>query len=112
MDLIKKSTLNPEKELIVNKIKYNLSVKIPSFIQMDKNTDYLMPLLKNNSTLIEVQKLKETDSITTTQMNCFGIEYAGLPRKFEARFENNKLNMVWILSGKGEENQIREKLTK
>ena len=50
MDLIKKSTLNPEKELIVNKIKYNLSVKIPSFIQMDKNTDYLMPLLKSNST--------------------------------------------------------------
>lgn len=50
MDLIKKSALNPEKKLIVNEIKYNPSVKIPSFIQMDKNIDYLMPLLKSNST--------------------------------------------------------------
>lgn len=94
-----------------NEINYNPSVKIPSFIQMGENIEYLMPLLKSNSKFIDVQKLKETDSITKTQINCFGIEYAGFPRKFEARFENNKLNMVWILTGKGEENRIRKKLT-
>lgn len=94
-----------------NEIKYNPSVKIPNFIKMGEKIDYLMPLLKSNSTLIEVQKLKETDSVTKTQINCFGIEYAGFPRKFEARFENSKLNKVWILTGKGEENRIRKKLT-
>jgi hypothetical protein len=39
------------------------------------------------------------------------MEYAGFPRKFEVRFENNKLKKVWILKGKEEENRIREKLT-
>ncbi|MFI1773326.1 hypothetical protein [Thalassobellus citreus] len=92
-------------------IKYNPSVKTPSFIKMGKNMDHLMPLLKSNSQFIEVKKIKETDSITKTQINCFGIEYAGFPRKFEARFENSKLNMVWILTGKGEETRIRKKLT-
>ncbi len=94
-----------------NEVKYNPSVKIPSFIRMNESIDSLIPLLKSNSTFIEIRKLKETDNITKTQINCFGIEYAGFPRKFEARFENNKLNMVWILTGKGEENRIREKLT-
>jgi len=92
-------------------IKYNSSVKIPSFINMGGSIDFLIPLLKNNSALINVEKLVETDSISKTQVNCFGIEYAGFPRKFEARFENEKLNMVWILTGKGEENRIRKKLT-
>lgn len=92
-------------------IKYNPAVKIPNFIKMGGSIDFLIPLLKNNSALINVEKLVETDSITKTQVNCFGIEYAGFPRKFEARFENNKLNMVWILTGKGEENRMREKLT-
>lgn len=93
-------------------IKYNPSVKIPDFIQMGGDLDDLMPLLKSNSSLIDLKKIAETDSITKTQVNCFGIEYAGFPRKFEARFENNKLNMVWILTGKGEESRIRKKLSK
>ena len=50
MDLIKKSAINPEKELIVNAIKYNPSVKIPSFIKIGDNIGYSMPLLKSNST--------------------------------------------------------------
>lgn len=91
--------------------KYNQSVKTPGFITMGGNIDVLMPLLKNNSTLTTVEKLEETDSVSNTQVNCFGVEYAGFPRKFEARFKNNLLNMVWIITGKAEENRIRQKLT-
>ena len=34
----------------------------------------------------------------------------GFPRKVEARFGNNILNVVWILTGKGEEDRIRQAL--
>ena len=94
-----------------NEIKYEPSVKIPEFIKMGGNIDDLTPFLKSNSLFIQVQKLEKKDSITKTQINCFGVEYAGFPRKFEARFENGELNMVWILTGKGEENRLRKKLT-
>lgn len=103
---------NPYLNTNTIEINYNPSAKIPSFIEMGENLNVLMPLLKENSQFIHVENLAETDSINKTQVNCFGIEYAGFPRKFEARFEKNKLTMVWILTGKGEEDRVREKLTK
>jgi hypothetical protein len=33
-----------------------------------------------------------------------------LPRKLEARFGDDKLNVVWILTAKGEEDRIRQAL--
>ena len=39
------------------------------------------------------------------------MEYAGFPRKLEARFGDKKLNTVWILTAKAEEDRIRKKLT-
>lgn len=95
-----------------DEITYNPSVKIPNFIQMGRNKEFLIPQFKKNSAFIDVEKLEETNSLTKTQINCFGIEYAGFPRKFETRFENDKLNKVWILTGKGEENRIRNMLVK
>lgn len=92
-------------------INYNPSAKIPSFIKMEENLEVLLPLLKENSDFIKIENLEATNSMVKTQVNCYGIEYAGFPRKFEVRFENNKLKKVWILTGKEEENRIREKLT-
>ena len=53
-----------------------------------------------------------SDPFAQLQIDCFGIEYAGFPRKFEARFGDNKLNVLWILTGKGEEDRIRQELIK
>jgi hypothetical protein len=92
-------------------INYNPSAKIPSFIKMEENLEVLLPLLKENSDFIKIENLEATNSMVKTQVNCYGMEYAGFPRKFEVRFENNKLKKVWILTGKEEENRIREKLT-
>lgn len=94
-----------------DEIKYIQSVKIPSFIQMGKSKKVLLAYLKDNSVLNYVEKLEKTDFNTKAQINFWGVEFAGFPRKFEARFENDKLNMVWIITGKGEENSLRKKLT-
>jgi hypothetical protein len=44
-------------------------------------------------------------------MNAYGFEYLGVPRKIEAVFADDKLTIVWILTGKGEEDRIRTALT-
>ncbi|NRB60433.1 MAG: hypothetical protein HRU50_10915 [Winogradskyella sp.] len=93
-------------------VNYKQSVKVPDFLRMGGELDDLLPLLKQNSEFIEIQELDTTDGSSKTQINCFGIEFAGFPRKFEARFENGTLKKVWILTAKGEENRLRTKLTK
>ena len=91
---------------------YDRSGKIPSFIKMGGHIDELKPIFKQQSILMNTEELDGSDPNAQIQLNCFGIEYAGFPRKIEARFGNNKLNTVWILTGKGEENRIRQELIK
>ncbi|MEM7049040.1 MAG: hypothetical protein AAF604_05245 [Acidobacteriota bacterium] len=45
-----------------------------------------------------------------TQINCFGHRFAGYPRKIEAVFGDGRLELAWILTGKGEEDRIRQAL--
>lgn len=45
------------------------------------------------------------------QINCFNYGYAGFNRKLELVFGDGKLEVVWILTGKGEEQRLREWLT-
>jgi len=91
---------------------YNTSVKVPDFLQMGADLEVLRPLLEANSDIVYEEKLDGSDPNAQLQLNCFGVEYAGFPRKVEARFGDNKLNLVWILTGKGDEDRLREKLTK
>ena len=44
------------------------------------------------------------------QLDCFGLEFAGFPRKVEAVFGDGILEQAWILTGKGEENRVRKAL--
>lgn len=89
---------------------YTKSAEIPEFVVMGGSLEELKPQFEAKSLMISEEVLDDTDPNAQLQINAFGIEYAGFPRKFEARFGDNKLNMVWILTGKGEENRIREKL--
>lgn len=91
-------------------IKSKYSNQIPTFLKMGASLDELKPLLDANSDFTNTEKLDGTDSNAQIQINCFGIVYLGFPRKIEARFGDNKLNVVWILTGKGEEDRIREAL--
>ncbi|MEH6535894.1 MAG: hypothetical protein V7719_05850 [Psychroserpens sp.] len=94
-----------------NKIKSKSSSQIPEFIKMGVSLDELMPSLESNSNFTNTEKLDGTDPNAQIQINCFGVDYLGFPRKIEARFGNNILNAVWILTGKGEEDRIRKALT-
>ena len=89
---------------------HNLSAKIPDFIKMGGNLEQLKPYLESESVFTNSTELDGSDPNAQLQIDCFGIEYAGFPRKFEARFGDGKLNVVWILTGKGEEDRIRQKL--
>ncbi len=92
--------------------RYNLSARIPDFITMGSSLKKQLQKLKKVSKIIEVVDLDDSDPNAQTQINAYGIEYAGFPRKFEARFKDGKLTMVWILTAKGEEKRIRAALTK
>ena len=89
---------------------YNKSGAIPDFIQMGAGLDKMQPLLESASDFTYLRELGPEDPNAQVQIDCFGIEYAGFPRKFEARFGDGKLNTIWILTAKAEEERIREKL--
>lgn len=91
--------------------RYEASAKIPDFLKMGANIETLQPLLKANCLLMNKEKLDGSDPHAQEQINCFGVEYAGFPRKMECRFGDNQLNMVWILTAKEEEDRMRKKLT-
>jgi len=86
------------------------SNQIPTFLKMGASIDEMKPLLEANSDFTNTEKLDGTDPNAQIQINGFGVNYLGFPRKVEARFGDNKLNVVWILTGKGEEDRIRQAL--
>jgi hypothetical protein len=86
--------------------------KIPEFLAMGESLDSLKPILDANSKFTTKEELDGSDPNAQLQINCFGVNYLGFPRKVEARFGDKKLNVVWILTAKGEEDRIRTALIK
>ena len=91
--------------------RYNDSAEIPECIEMGGELEVLRVRLEKASTFMYEEELDGSDPNAQLQLNAFGIEYAGFPRKIEARFGDGKLNVVWILTAKAEEDRIRQKLT-
>lgn len=89
----------------------NHSFEIPIFLKMGSSMEEIKPVLESNSDFIAIEELDGSDPNAQIQINCFGINYLGFPRKIEARFGDDKLNVVWILTAKGEEDRIRKALT-
>ncbi len=85
---------------------------IPAFLKMGASLEELKPLLEANSSFTATEELDGSDPNAQLQVNCFGVDYLGFPRKVEARFGDGQLNTVWILTAKGEENRIRKALIK
>jgi hypothetical protein len=91
-------------------VKLNTGTNIPEFIEMGEALEVLKPILELNSEFTYIEKLDDSDPNAQLQINCFGVDYLGFPRKIEARFGNKKLNVVWILTAKAEEDRIRQAL--
>ena len=86
------------------------SYVIPDFIKMGGSMNALQSEFESHCGFTQVQELDGSDPNAQLQINCFGLEYGGFPRKFEARFGDEKLNVVWILTGEEEEDRIRKAL--
>lgn len=83
---------------------------IPAYLKTGVSLEELQPVLEANSDFTALQELDGSDPNAQVQLNAFGIEALGFPRKIEARFGDGKLNVVWILTGKGEEDRVRQRL--
>ena len=88
--------------------KYTTSAKVPAMFEFGKGVKALKPLFEKKSSFIDTQVINKN----RTQLNCFGVEYAGFPRKVEAVFKKDKLSLLWILTAKQEEDRIRQHLVK
>lgn len=86
------------------------SDRIPAFLKMGASMQELKAVFEKNSDFTFTEELDGSDPNAQIQINCFGVQYLGFPRKVEARFGDDKLNVVWILTGKGEEDRIRKAL--
>ena len=87
-----------------------LSLEIPVFLKMGSSINDIKPVLESNSDFTNIEELDGSDPNAQLQINCFGVDYLGFPRKVEARFGDDTLNVVWILTAKGEEDRIRKAL--
>jgi hypothetical protein len=85
---------------------------VPAFLQMGASFDELEAPFEANSSFTFKEALDGSDPNAQYQVNCFGVNYLGFPRKVEARFGDDKLNVVWILLGKAEEDRVRQALIK
>ena len=99
--------LDPNHKASIND---NTSSEVPAFLEMGSSMEKMKPVLKANSLFTTTDELDGSDPNAQIQINCFGVSYMGFPRKIEARFGHEKLNVVWILTGKGEEDRIRKAL--
>ena len=81
---------------------YEASATVPSVFRFGSTREEMMADLDAACRFLSVQEF----SPTSAQVNCFGIEYAGFPRKVEARFGDSGLELLWILTAKGEESRI------
>ncbi len=95
---------------------YNRSAALPSFINFGEDLEVLRPQFKAACPILKIDNIDPVwlphEPETQIQVNCFGYEYAGFPRKFEIVFGDGKLELVWILTGKGEEGRVRQALIK
>ncbi len=93
---------------------YEQTTEIPSLLNFDADIDTLRPHFEQRCKYVQEDII---DSIwlpnqpeRQVQINCFGYEYAGFERKFEAVFGDGQLQVVWVLSGQQEEQRIRQQL--
>lgn len=98
-----------------SKTEYRRSAKSPELLKFGSILADLLPGFEGQCPIYNVEEIAEpwlqTKPKTQTQINCFGYEYGGFPRKIEAVFGDDVLELAWILTGKGEEDRLRKALT-
>lgn len=89
------------------------SAAIPDILQFGESLEVLQPQMESAcqfSHLASYRVWLLTRPEVQQQLDCYGYEFAGFPRKIEAVFGDGILEQAWILTGKGEEDRVRSAL--
>lgn len=93
---------------------FNSSAARPSFLKFGRRIDQVYAEMDTLCAMITVDEIDEpwlaTKPKKQAQINCYGYDFAGFPRKFEAVFGDGRLEQVWILTGAGEMSRVRHAL--
>ena len=93
---------------------YRQSAVVPSLLDFEAPLEVQLARFEAECPLLEVSRNERiwlpNKPASQAQVNCFGYEYAGFPRKLEAVYGDGRLHVVWILTGKGEEERLRRAL--
>lgn len=92
---------------------YRQSGEIPDILKFGGNLEELRPLMESSCRFSHLDSYRVwllTRPEVQQQLDCFGYEFAGFPRKIEAVFGDGILEQAWILTGKGEEDRVRKAL--
>jgi hypothetical protein len=96
-------------------VRFSQSVRVPSEFEFGgrlEDLDERLRALAMESTLEIVEEpWLPTNPERQVQLNLYGIAFAGFLRKAEVVFGDDRLELVWILTGAGEEDRVRDLLT-
>jgi hypothetical protein len=86
----------------------------PAILEFGARLEQLMPRFERACPRLQREEIGQpwlaTEPEVQTQINLFGVVYAGFPRKIEAVFGDGELQLAWILTGKAEEARVRAAL--
>jgi len=86
----------------------------PQIAKFETSLNQQIPQLEASCSPLLVEEIAEiwlqNQPQRQTQANCFNYPYAGFERKLELVFGDGRLQVVWILTAKAEEQRIREHL--
>ena len=93
---------------------YNTSATTPGFLVFGEKYEQLKPQFERACPMLNIETIEQpwlpNKPTSQIQINCVGYEYAGFPRRIEAVFGDGVLEVVWILTGKNEEDRVRQAL--
>tara|TARA_R110000868_G_scaffold120773_7_gene320669 strand:+ start:4443 stop:5354 length:912 start_codon:yes stop_codon:yes gene_type:complete len=91
------------------------SFEIPAEIVFGAELEVVEASLQDRCTLLSVETIDEawlpTAPAVQRQINCYGYEIAGYPRKLEFVFGDDRLEQMWLLFGPADIDRLREVLT-
>jgi len=105
---------NPYLELSSEKYHYPLSdVGTPDILKFGSTLKALKPIFEESCNPLEIVETDiwlENHPKKQIQVNCFNYNFLGFPRKIEAVFGDDILELAWILTAKQEEKRVKNAL--
>ena len=96
-----------------SRISYDNSAGRPESLKFGERLYELKPMFEQRCAFTELGQYEVwllTQPEVQHQLDCYGIDFAGFPRKIEAVFGDGILQQAWILTGAGEESRVRDAL--